>query len=337
MSSRSVAIVTGVILAGLALIEWRPWTKWGHGESGVSAAEVSAPQIGVQGDISVISPKVPEGLIAQFVPPASGFQSTQPQVSQSQASQPQQAQSLPKLRQEATTVVIAEKNDAPKQAIRAQLSPVQFTTIVSEINGKVSALPVREGETFADGQLLVSFDCALQEAQLQKVTAQLQIAQRKYETNRKLLERGSVSKVETENSASELDRARAEVKELSILLSKCRIDAPYKGKVVEQKVRALQFVQVGQPLMEILDNSLMELEFIAPSAWMPWIKVGQKFQISIDETNKSYPAQVTRIGAKIDSVSQTVKVVAVVDGAFPELSPGMSGTVHIEAALKEKI
>lgn len=237
-------------------------------------------------------------------------------------------------RQLALTVVVAEKSEASKQAIRAQLSPVQFTTIVSEINGKISELSVREGETFANRQLLVSFDCALQEAQLQKVKAQMQIAQRKYDTNRKLLDRGAVSKVETENSASELDRASAEVKELTILLSKCRIEAPYKGKVVEQKARALQFVQAGQPLMEILDNSLMELEFIAPSAWMSWIRTGQKFQISIDETNKSYPAQVTRIGAKIDSVSQTVKVAAVIDGEFPELSPGMSGTVHIDVALK---
>lgn len=323
MSTRLVSIVAGVLLAGFALLEWRPWTKWESVNAGVNEMTSGTPLVGVPGQIQVVSPKVPEGVSAQ---PVVQMQQVQPQ--------PQQQ---PPVRQPASTVVVAEKNEAPKQAIRAQLSPVQFTTIVSEINGKISALPVREGETFAEGQLIVSFDCALQEAQLQKVTAQLQIAQRKYETNQKLLDRGSVSKVETENSASEFDRASAEVKELTILLSKCRIDAPYKGKVVEQKVRALQFVQVGQPMMEILDNSLMELEFIAPSAWMPWIKVGQKFQISIDETNKSYPAQVTRLGAKIDSVSQTVKVAAVIDGEFSELSPGMSGTVHLEAALKEKI
>ena len=234
------------------------------------------------------------------------------------------------LQPEAPTLVVAEKPESTKHIIRAQLSPVQFTTIVSEINGKISLLPVREGEAFSQNQLLVSFDCALQEAQLQKVKAQLQIATRKYETNKKLLDRGSVSKVETENSASELEKASAEVKELTILVSKCRIDAPYKGKVVEQKVRAQQFVQAGQPLMEILDNSLMELEFIAPSIMMSRIQVGDLFQIRIDETNKSYPARITRIGAKIDSVSQTVKIAAVIDGEFPELSPGMSGTISID-------
>lgn len=233
-------------------------------------------------------------------------------------------------------VIVPKKPDVPKNhVVRAQLSPIQFTTIVSEINGKVSKVPVREGEPFANNQLLVFFDCSMQEAQLEKVTAQMQIASRKYETNLKLLSRGSVSKIETENAASELARASAEVKELSILVSKCKIEAPYKGKVVEQKVRAQQFVQVGQPLMEILDNSLMELEFIAPSQWISHIYVDHKFQIAIDETNKNYPARITRIGAKIDPVSQTVKLAAVIDGEYPELSPGMSGTIAISTTAEK--
>jgi RND family efflux transporter MFP subunit len=231
--------------------------------------------------------------------------------------------------------LVGGKPESSRQIIRAQLSPVQFTTIVSEMNGKISKLPLREGESFAENQLLVSFDCGLQEAQLQKIQAQLQIAERKYDTNRRLLERGSVSKVETENSASELEKVRAEVKELTILVSKCHIEAPYKGKVVEQKVRAQQFVQAGQPVMEILDNSMMELEFIAPSVWMSRIKVGDQLQIRIDETGKSYPAKITRIGAKIDSVSQTVKIAAVIDGEFIELSPGMSGTITIDVYFKK--
>lgn len=241
----------------------------------------------------------------------------------------------PSKQSDVSVQLVGDKPESSRQIIRAQLSPVQYTTIVSEINGKILKLPLREGESFSENQLLVSFDCGLQEAQLQKVQALFQIAERKYDTNRRLLERGSVSKVETENSASELEKVRAEVKELTILVSKCRIDAPYKGKVVEQKVRAQQFVQAGQPVMEILDNSMMELEFIAPSVWMSRIKVGDQFQIRIDETGKSYPAKITRIGAKIDSVSQTVKIAAVIDGEFMELSPGMSGTITIDLDFKK--
>jgi hypothetical protein len=79
--------------------------------------------------------------------------------------------------------------------------------------------------------------------------------------------------------------------------------------------------------MEILDNSALELEFIVPSKWSPWLVKGYKFNIKLDETGKTYPAEITRINGKIDSVSQTIKVAAVINGKFAELSPGMSGVI----------
>jgi multidrug efflux pump subunit AcrA (membrane-fusion protein) len=106
--------------------------------------------------------------------------------------------------------------------------------------------------------------------------------------------------------------------------------APYNGAVVEQKVRSQQFVQVSQPLLDILDNSAMELEFIVPSKWASWLVVNYAFKIKLDETKKEYPARVTRINGKIDPVSQTFKAAAVIDGNFPELSPGMSGVLNIQ-------
>lgn len=216
------------------------------------------------------------------------------------------------------------------QPIRAQLSAVTYTTIAAELGAKVQELPFREGESFKLGQKIVVFDCAAQQAQFQKSKAALAIAERNYSANKKLLALGSVGRIEYENSASEFHKAKADNDELAAVVAKCTIFAPFDGRVVEQKVRAQQFVQTGQPVLEILDNSALELEFIAPSKWTPWLVEGYQFAIKIDETGKSYPAKITRVGARIDSISQTVKVAAIINGEYSELSPGMSGTLVIE-------
>jgi len=101
--------------------------------------------------------------------------------------------------------------------------------------------------------------------------------------------------------------------------------------VSEQKVREQQYVQPGQVIMDIIDDSVLEIEFLVPSKWLAWIKPGYKFQVGIDETRKSYPAKVQRIGARIDPVSQSIKLVATIDGRFPELIAGMSGRVSLTA------
>jgi len=216
-----------------------------------------------------------------------------------------------------------------KQDIRAQLSPRRFTTIAAEIGAKVNRVAVAEGGAFRAGQVLVAFDCSLQKAQLQKAKAVLGAAERTYGANKRLEELRSVGKVELEASEAEVGKARAEVAATSVLLSKCAVSAPFSGRVAEQKVREQQYVQPGQALLEIIDDSVLELEFLVPSRWLAWVKPGYAFQVRIDETGKSYPAKVQRIGARVDPVSQSVKLSATIDGRFPELIAGMSGRVAL--------
>jgi len=105
--------------------------------------------------------------------------------------------------------------------------------------------------------------------------------------------------------------------------------APFSGRVAEQKAREGQYLQPGQAVLDILDDSSLELEFIVPSKWLSWLHPGHKFQVLIDETKKPYPARIQRIGARIDPVSQSVKAIAVIDGQFADLIAGMSGKIEL--------
>lgn len=214
-----------------------------------------------------------------------------------------------------------------RQDIRAQLMPRRYTTIASEIGAKINRLPIAEGTAFKAGQLLVSFDCSIQQAQLLKAAAELEGAEQTHKANTELVKLNSVGQLEVDLSRSAVNRAKAEVAGNNALLSKCSISAPYAGRVAEQKAREQQYVQPGQPLIDILDDSVLELEFLVPSRWLGTLRTGQRVQVFIDETRKTYPARFIRIGARVDPVSQTVKVAAAIDGRFPELIAGMTGRV----------
>ena len=49
------------------------------------------------------------------------------------------------------------------------------------------------------------------------------------------------------------------------------------------------------------------------------------FTLSLLETGRDYPCEVTRLAAKIDPVSQTVRVTGRIVGKADDLLPGMSG------------
>jgi membrane fusion protein (multidrug efflux system) len=216
-----------------------------------------------------------------------------------------------------------------RQDLRAQLMPRRYTTIAAEIGAKVSALPVSEGGAFRAGQVLVQFDCSLQRAQLEKADAELEGAEQTLKSNLRLEQLNSVGQLELDLSKSAANKAKAEVGANRAVLAKCQVVAPFSGRVAEQKVREQQYVQPGQAMLDILDDSVLELEFLVPSVWLRWLKVGGTFDVQIDETRKTYPARFIRIGARVDPVSQSVKVAAAIHGKFPELMAGMSGKVLI--------
>lgn len=214
-----------------------------------------------------------------------------------------------------------------QREIRAQLAPQRYATLAAEIGARISRLPVPEGGAFKQGQTLIQFDCTLQQAQIGKARAALTVAEKIWEVNRRLAELDSVGKLELETSEAEMHKARAEVAAGNAILDKCRVAAPYAGRIAEQRAREQQYVQPGQALLDIIDDSALELEFIVPSRWLAWLKAGAGFEVRIDETGRTYPARVQRIGARVDPVSQSIKLNAVINGRFPELVAGMSGEV----------
>lgn len=214
--------------------------------------------------------------------------------------------------------------------LRAQLAPIRFTTLSAEFGAQITELNLSEGQTFSRNNLLVTFDCSLQRAQLTKARAALAGAQNLFQGNQRLAELGAIGNVELRSAEIEVQKAKADIGYLQALLSKCEIKAPFAGRVASVAAQAGQYVQPGQPLLEIFDDSKLELAFIVPSKWITWFKVGTSFKVMIEDTGLTYPAKLVRTSGRADPVSQSVRAFAQIDGSYPELIAGMSGRLIIE-------
>lgn len=218
---------------------------------------------------------------------------------------------------------------AQETAIPAQLVAARTTTLSAEVPAKIDKITVKDGERFQGGQLLVAFDCTLQRAQLDEARAILIAADKSKAAHKRLLELNSAGALEVEKAVADAAVAQAKLNSAQAVVSKCTVTAPYPGRVIERKAQAHQYVQAGQPLLDILDDSSLEAEFIVPSGWAPNLKAGTAVEIVVDETRKPYPAKIVRFGARVDSVSHSVKIVAEINGHFPELMAGMTGKVRM--------
>jgi len=211
------------------------------------------------------------------------------------------------------------------QEIRAQLTPRHYTTLSSEMAARIDRIATRVGDRFKKGDVLVAFDCALQKAQLAHANAVLTQAEKTYAINQRLMQLKSTGQLELDVAAAEVDKAKADRSAADAAVAKCTITAPFDGITVDQKAREFQYTNAGQPLLDILDDHGLEVELIAPSRWLAWLKPGLPFKVDIHETEKTYSAKVVRLSGRVDPISQTIKVIGEITQTAPELMAGMSG------------
>jgi len=212
--------------------------------------------------------------------------------------------------------------------IRTQVISLHDVTISSEVQGKIARLSLNDGDAFQRGQLLVGFDCDLYAAQLSKVEATADAAAKVFAVNQKLSALHSVGELDVQQAKAKAKEADAEAVYMRETVDRCQVTAPFSGRVAKRLVAQYEYVPAGKPLLQIVDTEDLELKLIVPSAWLSWLRAGTALRVHIEDLKEDYSANIVRLGARVDPVSQTLEVSARIKGRHPELLPGMSGWAH---------
>lgn len=225
--------------------------------------------------------------------------------------------------------VLAQEN---REGLRGIVKAVNEAMIGTDILFPIATLPFREGQSFKQGDILASFNCSDLEAQVKSAEAMLRAETITHENNARLARSKAVGAFEVSLSKAKTDQAAAELEAFRSKMSRCVIRAPYDGRIAFMRAHAHEIPEPNQPLMQIVSEGDLEIETLLPSSWLRWLKPGSAFAITIDETGETRQAEVTRIAAIVDPVSQTVKVTGRFSGDTDGILPGMSGPTEFNPA-----
>lgn len=209
--------------------------------------------------------------------------------------------------------------------VRVLLTAGQEAMISSRFFATITNIRVREGEAFKKGTPLVSFDCDELAADRAVASATLKLQQATSTANAELHAQQIVGDLENTLSRIRVEEATARTKAFTTKMRNCSILAPFTGEVVELRANEHESLQPGTPIMLIQNPRRIDAELHVPSGWLRWLKPGTEFKAVIEETGKSYTAKVDHIGVRVDPVSRTIKIYAVIPGGHRDLLPGMSG------------
>lgn len=228
----------------------------------------------------------------------------------------------------AATVPAAAAAAPAVPVVRVLIKAGREARIASQMNGRIAALPLRMGQSFSKGDLLVGFECDHQAAEQGAAEAQLNKAQKTLESRAQLAALKAVSDLDVQLAEADVAQARAQLDRARASVRDCRILAPYHGSVVRVMANQWENVGPGAPLLEIVERGNLFVEALVQSSWLTWIRPGTRLTITVDELGRDVTAEVTAIGARVDPVSQTIPVTARITGNVPNLRAGMSGNAR---------
>jgi RND family efflux transporter MFP subunit len=214
--------------------------------------------------------------------------------------------------------------------IRVLLTPELETTLVSPMLGRLRAVNVTLGASFPKGRVLVDFDCQEQQARINMGQAELVAARENHEAKLRLQGLQQAGEVEVNLAAAAVNKAQAQLDLYRTQASQCVVVAPFAGRAVKVHVKPFQGVQAGAPLVEIVSAGPFKLRLNVPSKWLVWLKPGTPFEVTIDETGKTYAARISAINARVDAASQSIEVEGSIENRSGELLAGMSGAARFK-------
>lgn len=201
--------------------------------------------------------------------------------------------------------------------------------------GKLVQLNFKESGYVRAGTLIGKIDDSELVAQKDRLTVNLELAEKEVARGRELLAIQGISQEELDRLINRVQDIKAEQNILDIQISKSKITAPFSGVLGLRQVSQGAYVTPTNVIVDLKQISPIKLEFEVPERFLPQVKNGQELNFSIAGSDQNFIAKVYAIGNEISPLTRTFKVRATAKNSDNELKPGQFAKVTLVTGVNE--
>jgi membrane fusion protein (multidrug efflux system) len=204
---------------------------------------------------------------------------------------------------------------------------VELTATVAET---VTVVHFEDGQRVEAGSILVEMTNEEEHAQIEEELSKVAEAKKQYDRVRPLVQRGAASTSLLDQRRREYETAKARLRALESKLQDRLITAPFAGVVGFRNISVGALIEPGDLITTLDDDSVMKLDFSVPSIHLESLGT----ELSIEATSPAFAGRkfegtVTSIGTRIDPVTRTIVVRAILPNPVRLLKPGLLMRVEL--------
>lgn len=207
----------------------------------------------------------------------------------------------------------------------------EATEISASVTEVVSAIHFDDGKRVKAGDILVVLANSEETALLEKARHTLEEAEQQYERVNALIEKKIATRAELDARKLAYDSARAELEATRSRLRDLLIIAPFDGVVGLRNISLGALVRPGDLITTLDDDSVMKLDMSVPSSYLPYLQQGMKIKAKAPAlVNQDFEGQIASISSRVDPVTRSVQVRALIPNEHQVLRPGLLMIVELQ-------
>jgi membrane fusion protein (multidrug efflux system) len=213
------------------------------------------------------------------------------------------------------------------------INAAQGVTVAAEVAGTVTEIDFESGAVVAKGDLLLRLDTSSEDAQLDAVKAQVELARLNAERARQLRTDKTVSQSELDSAEATLKQLEANAEEIRATIDKKTIRAPFGGRLGIRLVNLGESLDARKAIVSLQSLAPVYADFSLPQQNLSLLQAGQAVLVTSD----AYPGQtfdgtLTAINPDLDAATRSVTLQATLANTNQWLRPGMFVRVAVVLA-----
>ncbi len=215
-----------------------------------------------------------------------------------------------------------------KVILLGQVEPYRVVHLAVETSGRVESLDVKIGDRVKAGQKLLQLAVNERKARLTEADAVLKQRRADYDAAKKMEKRGLQSQTNLTLAEAQLESAKAQREQARLEVNYTKVHAPFDGVINEKFIEVGSFVDRGNNVFMLIDDSRLLVSGQVPQQNITSIKPGQK-AIARFMDGREVMGKITYISATGDSSTRSFRIEVEIPNSDLQTLAGISAEIHI--------
>ncbi len=206
----------------------------------------------------------------------------------------------------------------------------ESVTITAVVADKISSINFQDGDRVDKGQILAEMVTTEERALLDEARSTMEEARAQFERTESLTSRRLTPETVLDQKRRDFHTAKARLAATEARLSDRILRAPFAGRIGLRLVSVGALVAPGDIIARLEDDSVMKLDFSVPSTFISTLKPGLEILATArGYDGESFPGTVASIDNRVDEITRTIRVRAMLPNSDRRLVPGVLMNIEL--------